>query len=108
VRNDAILSFVCLMQDSDLTMLAHFMASACWVDRLVVAAMVGYFDDHFVPAGVAMLAALCNDKVASVRICVAKSVAALTGQALDNAQALALIRQKLQADPDPDVRVFVK
>jgi hypothetical protein len=69
--------------------------------------MVRFFDDHFVPAGVAILAALSNDKVASVRMCVAKSVAALTRHAPDNAEALKLIKQKLQADVDPDVRVFV-
>jgi serine/threonine-protein phosphatase 4 regulatory subunit 1 len=108
VRNDAMLSFVCLMRDDDLGVLAQLMASSNWVDRLVVAAMVGYFDDYFVPAGVAMLEALSNDRVASVRVCVAKSVAALSGQAADSADALALIRQKLQGDTDPDVRILLK
>jgi serine/threonine-protein phosphatase 4 regulatory subunit 1 len=107
VRNDAILSFVCLMVPDELPYVATMAASAYFVDREVVAAMIGYFPDNVLPQAVPLLIELCADKVPNVRLSAARSLRSLGDRVPDLRTEIAAACERLRCDPDMDVREFV-
>jgi serine/threonine-protein phosphatase 4 regulatory subunit 1 len=107
VRNDAILSFVCLMTKEDISFVEKLVESRYFVDRIVAAAMVGYFPDEVLPQAVPLLIALCADAVPNVRVSAARSLRSLGDRVPSYREEIAVTQERLKRDPDADVREFI-
>jgi hypothetical protein len=109
VRNDAVLSFVCLMKEDDFGGLRELWESENWVDRFVVASMFTCFTDEVAEVGVEVLGRLANDPVANVRIAVSRCIGSVIGRISvgEGEEKLRTAMNRLLEDSDPDVRVLV-
>jgi serine/threonine-protein phosphatase 4 regulatory subunit 1 len=107
VRNDAILSFVCFVEPDQVVYVATMAKSAYFVDREVVAAMIGYFPDEVLLQSVPILIALCADPVPNVRVSAARSLKSLGERVPDLQAEIDAACERLKCDPDVDVRKFV-
>jgi hypothetical protein len=79
-------------------------ASRFWLDRMVTAAMIGYFEDEIMPDTTQLLHSLCSDPVSNVRIAATRSLKAVIAKGLPNMDRLWESYERLKADPDVDVR----
>jgi HEAT repeat protein len=104
VRNDALLSFACVMDASELPFVDGLSRSSYWRDRLTVAQMIGYFVDALLSDALPILVRLCRDAVPNVRVSAGRSMKSAF-QAFPQSEAIAVALENLKTDSDCDVRV---
>jgi hypothetical protein len=108
VRNDALLSFVCLVNADDIEYLVAMTASNFWIDRMVTAAMIGYFTDEIIEATAGLVCSLAVDPVPNVRIAATRSLKALIARDLPGVDRLCESYERLKDDSDVDVRQLAR
>jgi hypothetical protein len=104
VRDDAVLSFVELMEVGDLAAVRELAQHRHWVHRLTAAAVFGRMRADVVKEGVDVFAALGRDRVANVRVAAARSFGNVAAGLGEEIETLEELRKGMEEDRDLDVR----